>query len=90
MASWRISRKAVFSFGLQYCSGLAKWVSHFSQQATSADLEHIIGWLENTRSVAVGDDVLWLDWDRVKLLKQLGKHQEAAQTLGYLLKNKNK
>lgn len=90
---WQAGEYQGKQFSPLVCSiarGLAKWVSHFSQQATSADVEHIIGWLENTRSVAVGDDVLWLDWDRVKLLKQLGKHQEAAQTLGYLLKNKNK
>lgn len=91
--SWQASEYQGKQYSPLVCSiarGLAKWANHFSQQTTPADLEYIIGWLKNTRDVAVGDDVLWLDWDSVKLLKQLNKHQEAAQTLGYLLKTKNK
>lgn len=67
---------------------LAKWANSFPQYSKPEDLVHIVAWLENTRLVAEGDDVLWLDWDRVKLLKNLGKHTEAAQVLASVLKAK--
>ena len=67
---------------------LAKWANAFPQKAQSEDLHHIIGWLEKTRSIAEGDDKLWLDWDRVKLLKQLGKYTEAVKVLSSVLKVK--
>lgn len=67
---------------------LAKWANRFSQYAKPEDLAHIVEWLENTRPVAEGDDGLWLDWDRAKLLKNLDKHAEAAQVLASVLKAK--
>ena len=67
---------------------LARYANAFPQQTNSEDLNYIIGWLENTRSVAEEDDKLWLDWDRVKLLKRLGRHTEAAQILSFVLKAK--
>ena len=67
---------------------LAKWAHNFPSRANPNDLEHIIGWLENTRSVAVGDDKLWLDWDRVKLLKKVNRQVEATKVLGAVLKAK--
>lgn len=67
---------------------LAKWANAFPQQAKIEDLNHIIGWLENTHSSAEGDDKLWLDWDRVKILKRLGKYTEAVKILSSILKAK--
>lgn len=67
---------------------LAKWANSFLQYSKPEDLVHIVAWLENTRLVAEGDDVLWLDWDRVKLLKRLGKHVEAVKILASVLKVK--
>lgn len=67
---------------------LAKWANSFPQYAKPEDLEHIVAWLENTRPVAENDDALWLDWDRVKLLKRLDKHAEAAKVLASVLKAK--
>lgn len=65
---------------------LAKWANQF--QAIENDLTYILDWLRNTRMVAKGDDKLWLDWDSVKILKQLNRHTEATKILANVIKVK--
>jgi len=67
--------------------GLAKWVKAH-RDAEQADIALAHEWLERIRPVARGDDALWIDWDRALMLRRLGEHQQAAETLSCVLKAK--
>lgn len=67
--------------------GLAKWIKAFPE-ATEEEIDLALAWLERARPVAEGDDALWLDWDRVYLLRRVHRHVEAAGVLGPVIKAK--
>ena len=67
--------------------GLAKWTKAFPD-ATQADIDLALQWIERMRPRAEGNDALWLDWDRVHLLRHADRHIEAAQVLGPVIKAK--
>lgn len=67
--------------------GLAKWVKAH-RDADQADIALAHEWLERIRPAARGDDALWLDWDRALMLRRMGEHRQAAETLSGVLKAK--
>ncbi|EOZ3002248.1 DUF7017 domain-containing protein [Pseudomonas aeruginosa] len=66
---------------------LAKWVKAF-HDATSEDIDLALEWIDRIRPVAEGDDALWLDWDKVFLLRRIHRHAEATSILGSVIKAK--
>ena len=66
---------------------LAKWVRSF-HDATPEDIDLTLDWIDRIRPVAEGDDALWLDWDKVFLLRRIHRHAEAASILGSVIKAK--
>lgn len=67
--------------------GLAKWMKAFPD-APQDDIDLALEWINRVRPVAEGDDALWLDWDRVYLLRRVHRHVEAAGVLGPVIKAK--
>lgn len=67
--------------------GLAKWMKAFPD-AAQEDLDLALEWIDRVRPVAEGDDALWMDWDRVYLLRRVHRHAEAAGVLGPVIKAK--
>ena len=65
--------------------GLAKWVKA-SQGATPEDINLALEWINKIRPVAQGNDGLWLDWDKVFLLKRIDRCVEATNILGSVIK----
>lgn len=66
---------------------LAKWVKAFPE-ASPEDIELALEWINQIRPLANGDDVLWLDWDKVFLLRRMNRHAEAAEILSSVIKAK--
>ena len=67
--------------------GLAKWMKAFPD-AAQEDIDLALEWIDRVRPVAEGDDALWMDWDRVYLLRRVHRHAEAAGVLGPVIKAK--
>ena len=67
--------------------GVAKWVKA-RPDAAPEDIDLALEWIDRVRPVAEGDDALWLDWDRVYLLRRAHRHAEAAGVLGPVIKAK--
>lgn len=67
--------------------GLAKWVKA-NPQAEQEDIKLALEWSGRVRPTAEGDDALWLDWDRVILLRRSNHHEEAARILSSVIKAK--
>jgi hypothetical protein len=67
--------------------GLAKWMKAFPD-AAQEDIDLALEWIDRVRPVAEGNDALWLDWDRVYLLRRVHRHAEAAGVLGPVIKAK--
>lgn len=66
---------------------LAKCVKAFPD-ATTEDIALALEWIELIRPVAEGDDTLWLDWDKIFLLRRIHRHAEATGILGSVIKAK--
>ncbi len=66
---------------------LAKWVK-VSRETTPEDIALALEWIDRIRPVAEGDDALWLDWDKVLLLRRIHRHAEATGILGSVIKAK--
>ncbi|KCZ96601.1 hypothetical protein HPO_19019 [Hyphomonas polymorpha PS728] len=66
---------------------LAKWVKAFPN-AMSEDVGLALEWIDRIRPLAKGDDVLWLDWGKVFLLRRINRHAEAISILGSVIKAK--
>ena len=66
---------------------LAKWVKAFPEAATE-DIDLALEWINRIRPLAEGNDALWLDWDKVFLLRRIHQHAEAAGILGSVIKAK--
>jgi hypothetical protein len=66
---------------------LTKWVKAFPE-AKPEDVDLALEWINRIRAVAKGDDAVWLDWDRVLLLRKMNRHVQAAQMLGSVIKTK--
>ena len=67
--------------------GLAKWIKAFPD-AAEEDIDLALAWIDRVRPVAESDDALWMDWDRVYLLRRVHRHVEAAGVLGPIIKAK--
>lgn len=67
--------------------GLAKWMKAF-HDAAQEEIDLALEWIGRVRPVAEGDDALWMDWDRVYLLRRVHRHAEAAGVLGPVIKAK--
>lgn len=67
--------------------GLAKWIKAFPD-AAEEDIDLALAWIDRVRPAAEGDDALWMDWDRVYLLRRVHRHVEAAGVLGPVIKAK--
>lgn len=67
--------------------GLAKWMKAFPD-AAQEEIDLALEWIDRVRPVAEGDDALWMDWDRVYLLRRVHRHVEAAGVLGPVIKAK--
>lgn len=67
--------------------GLAKWIKAFPE-AAQEEIDLAFEWIDRVRPVAEGDDALWMDWDRVYLLRRVHRHAEAAGVLGPVIKAK--
>ena len=67
--------------------GLARWVKA-SPHAAPEDIELALEWSARIRPLAEGNDALWLDWDKVILLRRSHHHEEAARILGSVIKAK--
>lgn len=67
--------------------GLAKWTKAFPN-AAQEEIDLALEWIDRVRPFAEGDDALWLDWDRVYLLRRVDRHAEAAGVLGPIIKAK--
>jgi tetratricopeptide (TPR) repeat protein len=67
--------------------GLAKWIKAFPD-AAEEDIDLALAWIDRVRPVAEGDDALWIDWDRVDLLRRVHRYVEAAEVLGSVIKAK--
>ena len=66
---------------------LTKWIKAF-HEAKPEDIELALLWLDRVRPIANGDDSLWVDWDKVFLLRRIDRHTEAAEILGSVIKAK--
>ena len=66
---------------------LAKWGKAFPE-ATTEDIDLALEWIARIRPLAEGNDALWLDWDKVFLLRRIDQHTEAAGILGSVIKAK--
>lgn len=66
---------------------LAKWIKT-SQDVTPENIELALEWIDRIRPVADGDDAIWLDWDKVVLLKRIHQHDKAVRILGSVIKAK--
>lgn len=67
--------------------GLAKWVKAFPN-ATQQDIDLALDWINRVRPIAEGNDALWLDWDKVHLLRRVHRYVEATGVLGPIIKAK--
>ncbi|MBK7234788.1 MAG: tetratricopeptide repeat protein [Sterolibacteriaceae bacterium] len=67
--------------------GLAKWMKAFPE-AAEEEIDLALEWIDRVRPAAEGDDALWMDWDRVYLLRRVHRHAEAAGVLGPVIKAK--
>lgn len=67
--------------------GLAKWMKAFPD-AGQEEINLALEWIERVRPVAEGNDALWMDWDKVYLLRRVHRHVEAAGVLGPIIKAK--
>jgi len=67
--------------------GLAKWMKAFPE-AAQEDLDLALEWIDRVRPVAEGNDAIWMDWDKVYLLRRAHRHAEAAGVLGPVIKAK--
>lgn len=72
---------------MEIARGLAKWIKAFPK-AAEEDIDLALAWNNRVRPVAEGDDALWMDWDRVHLLRRVHRHVEAAEVLGPVIKAK--
>lgn len=66
---------------------LAKWVKAFPD-ATMEDIYLALEWVNRIRPLAEGNDALWLDWNKVFLLRRIHQYAEAASILGSIIKAK--
>lgn len=57
-------------------------------EAAQEEIDLALEWIDRVRPVAEGDDALWIDWDRVYLLRRVDRHAEAAGVLGPVIKAK--
>lgn len=87
---WQYSQRDENRFppiALGLARGLARWVKA-TAEATPEDINLALEWISRIRPVAEGDDALWLDWDKVSLLRRIDQHEEAARILGSVIKAK--
>lgn len=87
---WQYSQRDENRFppiALGVARALAKWVKAFPD-ATAEDIDLALDWIERIHPMAEGDDALWLDWDKVFLLRRIHRHAEAAGILGSVIKAK--
>ncbi|NDD31131.1 MAG: hypothetical protein EB084_22995, partial [Proteobacteria bacterium] len=75
--------------GLRVARGLAKWAKEHGD-ASPDDLTLTVSWLERARSVARGDDALWLDWDGASLYRRVNRGDDAATCLTHVVKAKQR
>lgn len=73
------------AFGI--ARGLAKWMKAFPD-AAQKDVDLALEWIDQVHTKVDGDDALWLNWDRVYLLRRVHRHAEAAGVLGPVIKAK--
>lgn len=66
---------------------LTKWVKK-NRDANPKDIELALEWIDRTIPTTTGDDVLWLNWDKVYLLQRAHRHTEAAKILISVIKAK--
>ena len=79
--------KAIQPVAMKAARALAKWVKAHPD-AGNNDIEYALQWLERIRPVALGDEALWLDWDRALMRRRLGEYALAAEILSNVLKAK--
>jgi hypothetical protein len=72
---------------LRVARALAKWV-RASPEAKPEDIDLALEWSGRCRPTAEGDDALWLDWDKVFLLRKGHRHAEAAEILSSVIRAK--
>lgn len=87
---WQYSQRDDNRFppiALGVARALAKWVKAFPD-ASPEDVGLALDWVDRIRPLAEGDDALWLNWDKVFLLRRVHRHAEAAEILGSVLKAK--
>lgn len=73
--------------GVRCARGLVKWVKT-RPDASPARMTQALEWLDRARDRATGNDLLWLQWDRVALLRRTGEHVAAAEALSSVIKAK--
>lgn len=83
----QLDKKRLPPIALGIARGLAKWMKAFPN-AAQEEIDLALEWIDRVRPVAEGDDALWMDWDRVCLLRRVHRHAEAARILGPVIKAK--
>lgn len=66
---------------------LAKWCKGHPE-AEPSRLNLALEWVERVRQIVQDDDALWIEWDRVYLLRRRGDLDKAASCLSHVLKAK--
>jgi hypothetical protein len=87
---WQYSQRDDNRFppiALVVARALAKCVKALPD-ATTDDITLALQWIDRVRLVAEGDDALWLDWDKVSLLRRLHRYSDAAELLSSVIKAK--
>jgi tetratricopeptide (TPR) repeat protein len=75
------------SLSINIARALCKWVTAHAK-ASERQMAFALEWAERVKQRALGDDVLWLNWDMAILLRQMGEFQRAAELLAIVIKAK--
>lgn len=75
------------SLAMSIARAVCKW-SKANPQASSKEMAIAMEWAEKVAKITLGDDALWLNWDRALLFRQMGDFQRAAEILASVIKAK--
>lgn len=83
----RFEGRSYPSLSMSIARSLCKWVKSRSEANETQTLV-ALQWVKAVLHDSKDEDKIWLQWDLSILLRKLGEHEEAAQSLAYVVKEK--